>query len=116
MSDFKNVFKILRTREGLTQEELSEKLDVARSAIGNWEQGTREPNYETLEVIADYFNVDMNYLLGCQSIEHRIDIQTMMIAEKINSNEALLNLFNSVKDASENQIKAITEFIKKLNQ
>lgn len=38
-------------------------MHVSRSTIANYEQGTREPNFETLEKIADYFNVSMSELL-----------------------------------------------------
>lgn len=64
MGDFPSVFKLIRERSGLTQQQMAEKLGVSRSAVGMYENGEREPNFETLELIADTFNVDMNYLLG----------------------------------------------------
>ena len=64
MANFSNVFRELRTNANLTQQELANKLGVSRSAIGMYENGEREPDFETLELIADFFNVDMNYLLG----------------------------------------------------
>ena len=64
MGNFKNVFKDLRIRAGYTQDGLSEVLGISRSAISMYENGNREPDFETLEKIADFFNVDMNYLLG----------------------------------------------------
>lgn len=64
MANFASVFKNLRRRELLTQEELAKKLGISKSAISMYENGNREPDFETLESIADFFNVDMNYLLG----------------------------------------------------
>ena len=64
MSEFNNVLKSLRTAKGLTQEELAQILKISRSTVGMYENGSREPDYETLELIADYFNVDIDYLLG----------------------------------------------------
>ena len=64
MGNFQNMLKQLRKSKGLTQDELAKLLKVSRSAIGMYENGSREPDYETLEVIADYFNVDIDYLLG----------------------------------------------------
>ena len=64
MGKFQNVLKSLRTSHGLTQDELAKSLKISRSAIGMYEKGAREPDYETLELIADYFNVDTDYLLG----------------------------------------------------
>ena len=64
MGDFKNVFKRLRTSSGYTQSEMAEKLGIAKSTISMYENGNREPDFETLELIADFFNVDIDYLLG----------------------------------------------------
>ncbi len=64
MGNFKNVFKQLRLSAGLTQDELSNALNLSKSTISMYENGNREPDFETLECIADYFNVDMNTLIG----------------------------------------------------
>ena len=64
MGDFQNVFKQLRLASGYTQQEMAEKLGISRSTIGMYETGAREPDFETLEAIADFFNVDIDYLLG----------------------------------------------------
>lgn len=64
MRKFKDVLSQLRQERNISQRYLSEALGLSHSAIGMYESGKREPNYETLEMIADYFNVDMNYLLG----------------------------------------------------
>lgn len=64
MGEFKNVFKSLRLKSGLTQQQMADALKLSRSTIGMYENGEREPNFEILELIADYFNVDMNYLIG----------------------------------------------------
>ncbi len=64
MGNFKNIFKRLRTSSGLTQVEIAEQLGISRSTIGMYETGAREPDFETLEKIADFFNVDTDYLLG----------------------------------------------------
>ena len=51
-------------REKMSQAELADKLGVSKSTVGMYELGKREPDFETLEAIADLFNVDMNFLLG----------------------------------------------------
>ena len=63
MATFKEMLKYLRTRENLSQSELASKIGVAKSTISMYEAGKREPDFETLEAIADLFNVDMNFLL-----------------------------------------------------
>lgn len=64
MNMFQNVLKSLRVSYNLTQDELSKKMGISRSTIGMYEKGAREPDFETLELIADFFNVDIDYLLG----------------------------------------------------
>ena len=64
MGSFNNILKSLRISRGLTQDELSKELKISRSTIGMYEKGAREPDFETLELIADYFYVDTDYLLG----------------------------------------------------
>lgn len=64
MGKFQNILKSLRATKGLTQDELSKQLNISRSTIGMYEKGAREPDFETLELIADYFNVYTDYLLG----------------------------------------------------
>lgn len=60
--------KFLRDQKGVTQEDLAELLGVNKQTISGYERGVRRPAGETsLEVyekLADYFNVDMMYLLG----------------------------------------------------
>lgn len=59
--------KQLREDRGITQSELSKALKISPSTVGMWEQGRREPDYEMLSQIADYFNVSTDYLLGRKS-------------------------------------------------
>lgn len=64
MKEFKDVLRFLRTSHNYTQDELSKKLGVSRSRVSMYERGEREPDIETLELLSDFFNVDMNFLLG----------------------------------------------------
>lgn len=70
MSEFSKRLKTLRTDKQLTQEEVAIELGVSRSTLGMYETGKREPDFETLETIADFFNVDMNYLIGYSDDPH----------------------------------------------
>jgi transcriptional regulator with XRE-family HTH domain len=61
---FQIKLKELRENMGISQYELAERLGVAQSTIGGWESGKREPNFKTIKIIADFFNVSVDYLLG----------------------------------------------------
>lgn len=61
---FAENLRILRERKEMTQQQLADALKISRSTIGMYEKGNREPDFETLELIADFFNVDMGRLIG----------------------------------------------------
>lgn len=71
MANFGSILKNLRTSRGITQGELATMLDVSRSTVGMYETGGREPDFETMEAIADIFNVDMDYLMGRTQVERK---------------------------------------------
>lgn len=48
----------------MSQQELADALGISKSSINMYERGERQPNFEVLETIADFFNVDIDYLLG----------------------------------------------------
>lgn len=60
----KDIIAELRTKEGLTQEELAGRLSVTRQAVSRWEMGETTPNIETLKQLSCMFNVSINTLLG----------------------------------------------------
>lgn len=61
---FSEILRNLRKKEQLTQDELANKLKISKSAISMYENGNRTPDFETLEAIADFFNVNLSYLIG----------------------------------------------------
>jgi transcriptional regulator with XRE-family HTH domain len=60
----KDVLYTLRTRSGLSQDELAEKVFVTRQAVSRWENGETVPNTETLKLLSKLFDVSINTLLG----------------------------------------------------
>ncbi len=54
----------LRTKNGLSQDDLAEKVFVTRQAVSRWENGETIPNTETLKLLSNLFNVSINTLLG----------------------------------------------------
>lgn len=64
MKQFSNILRQLRISDNLTQKQLADALGLAFSTISMYERGEREPDFETMEAIADYFNVTMDYLHG----------------------------------------------------
>lgn len=129
MSDFAVRFRSLRIRDGLTQDELAKKLEISKSAISMYENGNREPDFETLELIADYFNVDMNYLLGCNVPMHTpvdtdpnngqqegyyIDPEVAAKAQEIYEDPELRILLDAKRDLTKEDLDAVVNIVKAL--
>ena len=60
----KDVLHELRVKNGLSQDDLAEKVFVTRQAVSRWENGDTVPNTETLKLLSMLFNVSINTLLG----------------------------------------------------
>lgn len=71
MSKFSERFKLLRKERGLSQAALATELGFTKSSVNMYERGDREPGLESLETIADFFNVDMDYLFGKSDVQNR---------------------------------------------
>lgn len=60
----KDIIYELRTKRGISQEELAEKIFVTRQAVSRWETGETVPNTEALKLLSKLFDVSINTLLG----------------------------------------------------
>ena len=60
----KDIIFELRTKNGLSQDELAKKIYVTRQAVSRWENGETVPNTETLKLLSKLFDVSINTLLG----------------------------------------------------
>jgi transcriptional regulator with XRE-family HTH domain len=98
MSSLPDRFKSLRQERGLSQHELSQELNIPRTTLSSWELGTRGPDIYTLQILADFFNVSTDYLLG------RIDVRNPVKTDKLTN-----DIYNLINDDP-----SIEEFIKKL--
>lgn len=68
--NFANRLKQLRKESNLTQEELAQKISKTRSTIAGYETERKEPDYETLVLLAKYFNVSLDYLMGVSDVKN----------------------------------------------
>ena len=115
---FNETLKKLRIEKKLTQEELAQATGLSRSAIGMYESGSREPNFETLEILADFFNVDMNTLLDrTQSKQgYYLNPEAAKIAQALYDNPGMRILFDAAKNVSAEDLKAAAELISRMKK
>lgn len=68
-----NRIKELRKSKGINQTELANALKVSQQTISSYENGTRDPDPETLTALSKYFNVSVGYLIGETNIPYRYE-------------------------------------------
>lgn len=100
---FATRLKKLRFEKDITQAEFAKVIGVAQQTVGSWEKGNSAPNYDTLNKIADYFNVSADYLLGRKS------------ANKISLSNEQKNLLNGFNGLNEESKRLILGMIGQLN-
>ena len=98
----KDNIKILRKQKGLSQEELSIKLNVVRQTISKWEQGLSVPDAEMLVSISEVFDTSVSTLLGetikeenpdsLKEISQKLEIINLQLARKRESKRKILQL------------------------
>jgi transcriptional regulator with XRE-family HTH domain len=95
-----DVLKRLRKEKGLTQEQLAEKVGLSKSAIIQYENNKREPNFHSAFKLCDFFNVTMPYLTGKteykKASEDIFFNSSSRIAEKLKDNPDVLRMVISI--------------------
>ena len=100
MAQFDKILRLLRNEKGMSQQELADALGISKSSINMYERGERQPNFEVLEAIADFFNVDIDYLLGRSNKTTKI-INPQTIAAHFDGNEYTEEELSKIKEFAE---------------
>lgn len=72
----------LRKGRGLSQKEFGKLIGAAQNTVCNWENGKREPDVQTLNKIADFFNVSVDYLL-----DNNTSMQPVLDSDGLNARD-----------------------------
>ncbi|MDA2518995.1 helix-turn-helix transcriptional regulator [Bacillus cereus] len=94
----------LRKERKLRQEDMAKQLGIARTTYAMYEQGNREPDYNTLIKLATFFEVSIDYLLGTAEMRQVTDIQDPELSQ----------WFEDIKNATpqkREELKKFWEFI-----
>lgn len=120
MSYFSETLVKLRKQDELTQTEAARRMGITRSALSMYETGKREPDFETLELIADFYNVDMNTLVGGSSepapplsLEEIVnkDPELTELLTRARDDPSIRMLFSVTKDVSPADVKKAIQII-----
>ncbi|AEE98054.1 helix-turn-helix domain-containing protein [Mahella australiensis] len=114
-----NRIKELREEAKISQAELASILGVTQQALSNYENGLREPDLDTINKIANYFGVSIDYLL-CRTnvrnsdvIEEAIkdDPELERIWNMLNNREEVRLMFKKIADLKPADVKRILKII-----
>ncbi|WP_169314671.1 helix-turn-helix domain-containing protein [Acetobacterium woodii] len=105
----------LRENSNLTQKDAAGIFDISRERYNQYETGKRRPDYDTLIIFADYFNVSTDYLLGRTDYSETPNYQEILIPTLTENEQELLVLFRNVKNEKE-QYKLIGRFEEIISQ
>ena len=83
---------MLRKEHGYTQEQLSDFLNLTRSAISNYELGLNEPSLDTMVAIADLYGVSLDWLMGRTNLRYNFNL------ENKENLEVIIKLYETLKD------------------
>ena len=119
MPEFKDMLKYFRMKENLSQSELAAKLGISASAVSMYEVGKREPDFETEEKIADFFQTDLNTLRGRaneaeQQPSYYLDKDSSDAAQFLLSNPEYKVLFDASRKVKPEDINLVAEMIKRM--
>jgi len=115
--EFKNVLKELRTKKGLSQAELAEKLGFSTGLIGMYESGKRKPSDEALEALADFFNISIDYLMGKDDKSvYYLDPDTAELAQEIYDDKNKQMLFSATRDISKEDMQFVIDMVERLTR
>ncbi|WP_028552450.1 helix-turn-helix domain-containing protein [Paenibacillus sp. UNC451MF] len=102
----------LRSKGYMTQEELAYKVGITRSALSHYENNRREPDYETIQKIADIFGVSIDYLMGrTENPGSHMDYTDEFINYLELSDEAIMDKFILTIDGRELTYEESQSFI-----
>ena len=95
--------KQIREEKGLSQNELAKKINMTQQRISSYEKGIREPDIETLKILADFFNVSIDYLLG------KTDKRNNDKKEELEIHWALNGGYNALNDTNREIARSVIE-------
>ena len=75
MSNLNTRLRMLRKECGLSQQEIANRLSLTKSSVNMYERGEREPGIDVIELLADFFKVDVDFLIGKSEIRRKNHIE-----------------------------------------
>ena len=115
--DISERLKELRIKRGYSQSELADKLHVSKSTISMIELGSRKPSFEMMELLADFFNVSLDYLRGDDDrSSYYLDPEVAELAQQLYERPEMRILFDASKDATTEDVRMAADLLNRLSK
>lgn len=115
--DISERLKELRIKKGYSQSELADKLHVSKSTISMIELGSRKPSYEMMELLADFFNVSLDYLRGeDDKSPYYLDPEVAELAQQLYERPEMRILFDASRDATTEDVQMAADLLNRLSK
>jgi len=113
-----DILRKLRSSKGLSQKELTDRLQINRSTYARYETSSTQPDFETLAKLSDFYDVSVDYILGREekkspSWSHEAEFEEFLNDPKISK------LYSEYKESSEERREALFaawEYLKSLEK
>ncbi len=102
----------LRIEKGVYQKELASYLKVSIGTISNYEKGIHSPDLNTLCMLADYFDVTTDYLLGRTTSRHNSDT----LSRPLTKGYLVSDLLNTTLDLPPQDISRLVDYAELLKR
>lgn len=114
---FKDIFKQLIYQNNLSAYQISKDTGISESLISQWKNGRQLPKYDSLKILADYFNVSGDYLLGRTDIPQIYSNNVIHTGDIKGNHNASINLkatSNTTKSTPSSDTSELVELIESL--
>ena len=117
MEIIENIQRLLLDNK-ITATKMLSELNLAKNAMSEWKKGRIKPSIETMQKIATYFNVSVDYLLTGKETDYNeelgLDNETLDYLEELKNRPEMKMLFSVSKGATKEDIEKTVKIIEAL--
>lgn len=118
---YENYERIIKSR-GLTNYKVSKDTGIAQSVLSTWKTKGTTPKLDKLQILAEYLNVSVDYLIGVSNIGQQNDAQwyineeTARIAQEIYEDPNKRALFYAARDSRPEDLKMAADMLERFKE
>jgi transcriptional regulator with XRE-family HTH domain len=113
------IFEQLLQKHGLTPYKVSKDTGLSQTLFSNWKSGRSTPKQDKLQIIADYFGVTIEYLMGKEESEETVyylNEETRERLQALKVNEKLRILFDASRKLEPSDIDFVLEMVERMKK